>query len=142
MKSVLHSLLIVASASIDLAARAEAEDGIAFFESKIRPVLVEHCYKCHSDRAKSPKGGLRVDSREALIRGGTSGPAIVPGGPAKSLLLRAIGHEDDVAEMPPDERLPDRVVGDFKAWIASGAPAPRAGTAGAEESRAFDDTTG
>jgi hypothetical protein len=135
MTSHLHSLLIVASTSIGFAARAGAEDGITFFETKIRPVLVEHCYKCHSDRAKSPKGGLRVDSREALIRGGTSGPAIVPGEPAKSLLMRAIGHEDDVAEMPPDERLPDRVVGDFKSWIASGAPAPRIETAGVENSR-------
>jgi hypothetical protein len=140
MRSVLHCLLIVASTSICLP--AEAEDGISFFESKIRPVLVEHCYKCHSDRAKSPKGGLRVDSREALLRGGTSGAAIVPGEPAKSLLIKAIAHEDDVAEMPPDERLPNRVVGDFKAWIASGAPAPRVEAAVAERSRRPDDTTG
>jgi hypothetical protein len=142
MKSVLHNLFLVASTSICFAARAEAEDGIAFFESKIRPVLVEHCYRCHSDRAKSPKGGLRVDSREALIRGGDSGPAMVPGEPAKSLLVKAISHEDDVAEMPPDEELPGRAVADFRAWIAAGAPAPRIETAGAEKSRSFDDTTG
>ena len=104
---------------------ADADEATAFFESRIRPVLVEHCYKCHSGRTKAPKGGLRLDSREALLRGGENGPAIVPGKPDDSLLLKALSHEGEVAEMPPDEKLPDRVLADFRQWIASGAPDPR-----------------
>ncbi len=88
-------------------------------------MLVEHCYKCHSGRAKSPKGGLRLDSREAVLRGGGNGPAIVPGKPDDSLLIKALSHEGEVAEMPPDEKLPDRVLADFRRWIAAGAPDPR-----------------
>ena len=106
---------------------ADADEATAFFESRIRPVLVEHCYKCHSGRTKSPKGGLRLDSREALLRGGGNGPAIVPGKPDDSLLIKAFSHEGEVAEMPPDEKLPDRVLADFRRWIASGAPDPRNG---------------
>ena len=105
--------------------RGRADEATAFFESRIRPVLIEHCYKCHSGRSKSPKGGLRLDSREAVLRGGGNGPAIVPGKPDESLLTEAISHEGDVAEMPPDEKLPDRVLADFRHWIASGAPDPR-----------------
>src|SRR5436190_12459144 len=106
-------------------ADADTDKATAFFESRIRPVLVEHCYKCHSSQAKSPKGGLRVDSRDALLRGGGSGPAIVPGKPDDSLVLKAMSHEGEVAEMPPDEKLPAHVVADFRRWIASGAPDPR-----------------
>ena len=122
-----HFAILAAALSIVTATRApaDAEDSTAFFESRIRPVLVEHCYKCHSGRAKSPKGGLRLDSREALLRGGVSGPAIVPGKPDDSLLIKALSHEGDVAEMPPDEKLPDRVIADFRRWIASGASDPR-----------------
>jgi len=104
---------------------ADTDEGTAFFESRIRPVLVEHCYKCHSGRTKSPKAGLRLDSREAVLRGGGNGPAIVPGKPDDSRLMKALSHEGDVPEMPPDEKLPDRVLADFRRWIASGAPDPR-----------------
>jgi hypothetical protein len=88
--------------------RAGTNEATMFFETRIRPVLVEHCYKCHSDRTRSPKGGLRLDSRAAVLRGGGNGPAIVPGKPDDSLLIKALCHEGDVAEMPPDEKLPDR----------------------------------
>ena len=71
------------------------------------------------------QGRLRLDSREALLRGGGNGPAIVPGKPDDSLLFKALSHDGDVAEMPPDEKLPDRVLADFRRWIASGAPDPR-----------------
>jgi hypothetical protein len=108
-----------------LASSARADDGSALFESRIRPVLVEHCYKCHSGQARSPKGGLRLDSRDALRKGGGSGPALVPGRPDESLLLRALSYDGSVAEMPPDERLPEAVVADFRRWIASGATDPR-----------------
>ncbi|MFO0889916.1 MAG: c-type cytochrome domain-containing protein [Isosphaeraceae bacterium] len=110
-------------------ARAAGDDATAtaFFESKIRPVLVEQCYNCHSGKTGKPKGGLRLDSREAVLKGGRTGPALVPGKPEESLILKALSHEGDVAEMPPDAKLPDPVLADFRRWIASGAADPRHG---------------
>jgi hypothetical protein len=98
---------------------------LAFFESRIRPVLVEHCEECHSNTSDALRGGLRVDSREALLAGGDSGPAVVPGKPDESLLLAALRH--DGFEMPPSGRLPAAVIEDFAAWISSGATDPRDG---------------
>ncbi|NLT69620.1 MAG: DUF1553 domain-containing protein [Verrucomicrobiaceae bacterium] len=98
----------------------------AFFENKIRPVLVKHCYECHSVESGKAKGGLRVDDREALRRGGELGAAVVEGEPGESLLLVAMRHEDPDLEMPPRKaKLPDAVSADFEAWIAAGAPDPR-----------------
>ncbi|MCA9264873.1 MAG: DUF1549 domain-containing protein, partial [Planctomycetales bacterium] len=94
-----------------------------FFESRIRPVLLQHCYECHSKESKPPKGGLLVDSASALQAGGDSGPAVVAKSPDESLLLAAIRY--DGLEMPPDERLPDHVVHDFEKWIEQGAFDPR-----------------
>ena len=98
-------------------------DQLKFFESKIRPVLVRECYSCHSDQAGQRKGGLRVDTKARLEVGGDSGPAIVPGDAAESLLLSAINHEDYV--MPPRKKLSDREIADFRSWIEMGAPDPR-----------------
>src|SRR5688572_29215530 len=100
---------------------------IAFFESKIRPVLVEYCYKCHSAQSEKLKGGLHVDTREGLLQGGDTGPAIVPGEPEKSLLIRAIQYKDETMQMPPKQRLPDEIVNDFVTWVKAGAPDPRKG---------------
>jgi hypothetical protein len=112
-----------------LAATATANDpgaGRAFFETKIRPVLVEHCYKCHSDQSVVPKAGLRLDTRAGLRRGGRSGPVIVPGAPDDSPLIQAIAHTEEVVPMPPKAaRLPDAVVADFRRWVTMGAPDPR-----------------
>ena len=102
-----------------------------FFEAKIRPVLVTQCGKCHASNAEKLRGGLRLDSREWLLRGGDSGPAIVPGRPDESLLLRAIRYRDEDLQMPPKAKLPDAVVADFEAWIKMGAPDPRTGPASA-----------
>ena len=87
--------------------------GVEFFEAKVRPVFVEHCHKCHAAGAKAIKGGLRLDTRDGLLKGGQSGPAIDPKRPAESLLLKAIRHADDVATMPPDGKLPDAAVRDI-----------------------------
>src|SRR5204863_6723534 len=100
--------------------------GVQFFESKIRPVLVKHCYKCHSAQAKKVKGKLRLDTRAGLLKGGETGPAIVPGRPIKSLLIKAIRH--DGLEMPK-EKLPAAVLADFVKWVRMGAPDPRDGKA-------------
>ena len=84
--------------------------GIEFFEKKIRPVLAEHCYKCHSaeaEKAKKLKGGLLLDTRDGLRKGGDSGPAVVPGKPAESLLVKALRYDGDT-QMPPKGKLPGR----------------------------------
>lgn len=101
----------------------EPIDGLKFFEEKIRPVLVQHCYKCHSAEIKVPKGGLRVDSREGIRAGGDSGHAVVPGDEAESLLLSALRYES--FEMPPAGPLDDAIIEDFATWIRLGAPDPR-----------------
>jgi len=98
---------------------------IAFFEQKIRPVLVQHCYSCHATDAKEIRGGLVLDSREGLRLGGDSGPALVAGHPEDSQLLRALRHES--VQMPPDQKLPDAVIQDFETWIRDGANDPRTG---------------
>ena len=96
----------------------------AFFESKIRPVLVEACYKCHSAESDKIKGGLRVDFRDGLLKGGVTGPAVVPGDLEKSLLIKAIRHTDDELAMPK-KKLPPEQIADFEKWVQSGAPDPR-----------------
>src|SRR5258707_598973 len=83
---------------------APTADQLAFFEKKIRPVLATHCYKCHSAQATKVKGGMTLDNREGLRRGGESGPAFVPGQPAKSLLIQALHHNDSAPHMPPKDR--------------------------------------
>lgn len=112
--------------------RAAADEKLEFFERRIRPVLVEHCYECHSARVESVKGGLRVDHRRGLLVGGDSGPALLPGEPGESLLLEALRYES--YQMPPDGKLPARVIDDFAKWIEMGASDPREDVAdGAEQ---------
>jgi hypothetical protein len=103
-------------------------DSEEFFERKVRPVLAGTCVKCHG--ATKASGGLRLDSREALLTGGDNGPAIVPGDPAGSLLVQAIGHDDDVLKMPPETPLPEAAREALRAWIAAGAPWPEAVASG------------
>jgi hypothetical protein len=99
---------------------------LQFFENKIRPVLAEHCYSCHSARSEKVRGGLLVDSRDALLKGGNSGAAIVPGDPEKSLLIKAVRYTDADLQMPPkNKKLPDALIADLVAWVKMGAPDPR-----------------
>jgi len=117
----------VTSAGADAAKRA----GLDFFESKIRPVLVERCYSCHSAKAATEKklrGGLLLDSRDGTRKGGDTGPAVVPGDVAKSLLIETLQYESSI-QMPPDGKLPEAILADFIHWIEIGAPDPRDGTA-------------
>ncbi len=106
---------------------AQADDGTDFFERSIRPVLVTSCYGCHSAGSGKKRGGLLLDSRQGLLRGGDSGPALVPGKPADSLVLKAIRYGDPDLQMPPDGPLAPEVVRAFATWIAMGAPDPRSG---------------
>ena len=109
-------------------------EGNRLFREKIGPVLEAECYRCHSSAAEKVKGGLLLDSREGLVRGGDTGPAVVPGKAGESLLLQALRHEDGL-EMPPKKpKLAASVVADFERWIDLGAPAP-AGTKVSEKSK-------
>jgi hypothetical protein len=115
------SLFGAASSSSDL----EKTD---FFEKRIRPVLAERCYECHSARSEKLRGGLMLDSRAGVLKGGESGPALVPGNPDKSLLLQTMRHETKDADlhMPPKkDRLDEAILADFENWIRMGAPDPR-----------------
>ena len=102
--------------------------GMEFFESRIRPVLAKNCYGCHSSQAKGSSAGLMLDLRDTMRSGGSSGPAIVPGNSAASLLMRALRQEGP--KMPPTGKLPDEVIADFARWIDMGAPDPRLGEPG------------
>jgi hypothetical protein len=103
----------------------------AFFETKIRPVLVGKCYGCHSSKLKAPMGGLALDTKAALLSGGSSGPALIPGKPDESRLIQALSYTKPELQMPPSGKLPDAVLADFRQWIASGAADPRVATSGA-----------
>ncbi|MEO0413456.1 MAG: PSD1 and planctomycete cytochrome C domain-containing protein [Verrucomicrobiota bacterium] len=111
-----------------------------FFESKIRPQLIKHCYECHSTDSDKIKGGLLLDSRDATLQGGNTGAAVVPGDLGGSLLYTAISYSDDSMEMPPKHKLPDSVIGDFKQWIEMGAPDPRQENAVPNRSATYTNT--
>lgn len=105
---------------------ADEAAGVRFFESNIRPVLVKHCYECHSLQSGSSEGGLRLDSRDAVRAGGDRGPAVVPGSPEKSILLTAVTHSNPDLKMPPQRRkLPESIINDLRKWIEMGATDPR-----------------
>src|SRR6266496_6132515 len=92
-----------------------ASAGAEFFEQKIRPIFVENCYKCHSKDAEKVKGGFLLDTREGLLKGGDTGPAIVPGDPEKSLLIKAVRYTDPDLQMPPKSKLTDEQIADLVA---------------------------
>src|SRR5476651_2694244 len=92
-------------------------ESLDFFEKKIRPLLVDRCYSCHSAEAKKIKGALRVDSRETLLKGGDTGPALVPGDPEKSLLLKAVRYVDPDLKMPPKQKMAAAQIDDLARWV-------------------------
>jgi hypothetical protein len=124
-KLLLAALILGGAVLPTTAAAAATAEGRDFFEARIRPVLAEHCYKCHSVESKKRKGGLWLDSRAALLDGGDSGPVLVPGHPEKSRLIEALHYKNPDLQMPPDNPLPTAVVEDFEAWVKMGAPDPR-----------------
>lgn len=122
MIAVLTGCLLASGGLLEGADEISEQD-LKFFESKIRPVLVERCYSCHSADADEIGGRLLLDSREGVLRGGESGPAIVPTKPDESLLIRALQY--DGTEMPPESPLPEAEINHFVEWIRRGAPDPR-----------------
>ncbi len=135
MRDCLPAILL---AAVFPALAVGQDAGITFFETKVRPVLVEHCYSCHSHQAKKHRGGLYLDSKAGLLEGGDSGPAIVPGKAADSLLIKAMRHTAGDVKMPPDRKLSADVIADLEKWIALGAPDPRTGAPGKVVGRGID----
>lgn len=100
------------------------QDSLLQFENRIRPILIQHCYECHSSGTEAA-GGLLLDNRDALRAGGDSGPSILVGDADQSLLIRAMGYNDPNLQMPPTGKLDERIVADFRTWIEQGAVDPR-----------------
>ncbi len=122
----LSQLIVLAFAAQILVSAETDSAGFEFFESKIRPVLADHCYSCHSEKAEKLKGGLYLDSRDGALKGGDNGPAIVSGDPEKSLLIKAIRYSDENLQMPPKgKKLSAEQIADFETWVKMGAPDPR-----------------
>src|SRR5439155_21910157 len=125
-----HNLLALTAALIFVGTATAAElskEHVEFFEKRIRPVLVEHCYECHSAQSEKLKGKLLLDNRESARKGGETGPAVVPGDADASLLVQALRYEN--FEMPPKGKLPAQTIADFEKWIKEGAADPREETA-------------
>ncbi|MEZ6134353.1 MAG: PSD1 and planctomycete cytochrome C domain-containing protein [Pirellulaceae bacterium] len=115
---------------------AVADDGTAYFEQHIRPVLVEHCYECHSNGAGKAEGGLRLDTQSSMLEGGDSGPSLVPGMPAESMIMDALNYES--VEMPPSGKLDAATIAKFENWISSGAADPRTEDSGMPKKPSID----
>jgi len=114
---------------------------VDFFEKKIRPVLIDKCYDCHSEKAQADgdlKGGLLLDSRQATQAGGDSGPAVVPNKIEESLIIDAIRYGEDSYQMPPAGKLSHAVIADFEKWVSMGAPDPRDTPAAASPRKEID----
>ncbi len=128
--SPLVGLALAAFWALAPLSRAGANDDLQFFETRIRPVLVQHCERCHSADAKELQGGLRLDLKAGWQQGGDSGnPAIVPADPDRSPLMKAVRHADGIAAMPPKQpKLAADLIADLAEWIRRGAPDPREGT--------------
>ncbi len=123
LTTLLSSIAFAVAAMPMMAQGSDDAAKLDFFETKIRPVLVQHCYECHAADAKIVRGGLQLDSKVATLKGGDSGASIIPGKPEDSLLISAIKHES--LAMPPKSKLPDNVIADFETWIRDGAVDPR-----------------
>jgi hypothetical protein len=120
------AFIVLQSIALSLSANELTPQELEFFETKIRPVLVKSCYECHSQQAAKKdelKGGLLLDTRQGILRGGESGPAVVLGKPDESLLLSSLAY--DSFEMPPTGKLSDAIIADFRKWISTGMADPR-----------------
>ncbi len=125
-RTYMQKKLVALTLLLVFACGVRAQDaGLEFFEKKIRPVLVEHCYECHAVTAKKIRGGLLLDSRDGVRKGGFTGPAIVPGDLDKSLLIKAVHFTDPDMKMPKKGKLPAALITDLEAWVKMGAPDPR-----------------
>src|ERR1041385_7251433 len=126
----LHSIFPTVVLLLSGTSAKAADDGVEFFENKVRPLFAQHCYSCHSEKAEKLKGGLRLDSPEGVLKGGTSGQIIVPGEPDSSLLIKAVRYTDPDLQMPPkNKKLSAEQIAVLEAWVKMRAPLPRSSTA-------------
>ena len=117
-------LVLACGAVVPASARTPAD--VDRFETKVRPLLAEHCYACHSAGARKLKGGLLLDSLEAIRKGGQTGPAVVPGKLDESLLIQVVRYEDELTKMPPKGKLPASSIAILEEWVKAGAHGPSA----------------
>ncbi len=129
MMSVLTFIVLASEVSASDEPRPTQEQ-LQFFEARVRPLLVEHCYECHSVESGESSGELLIDSAVGIRQGGTRGAALVPGKADQSLLLHAVNYQDADMQMPPDGKLSDEAIGTLRQWIEMGAPDPRSEPAG------------
>lgn len=127
--SLFVCLLTFSVISPNATAEGPPAEQLEFFEAKVRPLLVKHCYECHSTRADKVKGGLLLDSGEGWTAGGDSGDVIEPGNPAGSLLMESVRYKNPDLQMPPKYQLAEAEIAVLASWIEMGAPDPRTGTA-------------
>lgn len=118
----------------------DAARGAQFFETAIRPLLVEHCYECHSEASGMRKGGLLLDRESGWLKGGDTENAVVPGEPDSSLLMKAIRYSDSKLQMPPDYQLEPSAIAAIERWVRLGAPGPVDDMGQTEFSRLGDQT--
>src|SRR6266851_5729795 len=112
------SRLFVLLAFLPVCSLAGTSDPVEFFNTRVRPILASRCFTCHTD---AKMGGLQLDSREHALKGGNSGPAIVPGNAEQSLLIRALSHTHERIKMPPDGKLTSEQISDLRQWVDAGA---------------------
>ncbi len=135
-------LAILGALTLSSGDRLRGEDlspeALEFFEKEVRPVLVRHCYRCHSEESNRVRGGLLLDTQEGWMDGGDSGAALEPGDPNASLLIRAIRYEDEDLQMPPKGKMSDKEIAALVQWVQSGAPDPRVADGAKREAKEID----
>lgn len=127
------TLLYVTGIATSAAVAAPSAEQTAFFEKTIRPILINRCYECHSVESGKSKGGLRLDSRDAVLKGGDTGAALVAGNPDKSLLIESVRYHNQDLQMPPKGAMPAAEVKALEDWVKMGAPDPREAVASAKQ---------
>lgn len=132
MMETVTLLLLNLAGQLPAAAPPSAED-LEFFEKRVRPVLVERCYECHAGTAKSVQGSLLLDSREAILQGGDTSPAVTPGDVDKSLLITAVRYNNGDLQMPPAGKMPDKEIQAIEEWVRRGAPFPPSESTGPQK---------
>jgi hypothetical protein len=132
MRPALGLSLFLALVAVPAARAADTPEGVEYFETRVRPILVDSCYKCHSAQSEKLKGSLYLDSKAGLLKGGKTGPAIVPGDLDKSLLIKAVRYKDEDLQMPPKTPLEPGQVAILETWVKMGAPDPRTQQGGAK----------
>src|SRR3954447_3405152 len=131
MRKHFCGLTLLATALIPAVAFAQAQPaGVEFFEKKIRPLLAQNCFECHSVTGKEVKGGLRLDTPEGITRGGENGAILATGNPDGSKLIQAVRQTTADLKMPPKRKLSDQQIADLTEWVKLGAPMPAAAPGG------------